>query len=96
MLLKNPILPRIFWLLFAVFGVVAASFGQATYGSIIGTVTDSTGAVVDNAQIKALNTGTKVSSTTQTNPSGNYRLTQLLAGTYYVTFSKQGASFRKM
>jgi hypothetical protein len=69
---------------------VPASFGQATYGSIIGTVTDSTGAVVDSAQIKALNTGTTVSSTTETNQSGNYQLTQLLPGTYKVTFSKQG------
>ena len=68
--------------------LVAATFGttlgQAVYGSVIGTVTDASGAAVPNASVTITNAGTNVSETTQTNASGNYTLTRLIPGTYRV------------
>ena len=87
---KNRILLRLCLLVALICSTAPASLAQATYGNIIGTVTDPAGAVVPGAQVKAVNTGTNISSIVRTNPSGNYELTQLLPGTYNVTFSKEG------
>ncbi|MCU1274420.1 MAG: Cna domain protein, partial [Bryobacterales bacterium] len=63
---------------------------QAVFGSIIGTVTDNTGAVVPGAKITItdVNRGTVLSTTT--NDSGNYTQTQLQPGTYTVSVEKPG------
>src|SRR5262249_53011503 len=61
-----------------------AAFGQAVYGSVLGTVTDSSGAAVPNATVTITNVGTNVSETTKTNGSGNYTLTRLIPGTYHI------------
>ena len=58
--------------------------GQAVYGSIVGTVTDSTGAAVPKAKVTVVDVGKGVSYTTSTNESGNYSQTHLIAGTYEV------------
>lgn len=71
-------------------GFATAAFGQATYGNIIGNVTDPSGAAVPGVKVTATNTGTGVSVTAETNSSGNYVATHLLPGAYTVTFSKQG------
>src|SRR5262249_12464412 len=57
---------------------------QAVYGSIFGTVTDSSGAAVPNATVTITNTGTNASETTKTNESGNYNQTRLIPGTYRI------------
>jgi hypothetical protein len=62
----------------------ATTFGQAVYGSVFGTVTDSSGAAVPNATVTITNTGTNLSETTKTNESGNYNQTRLIPGTYRV------------
>ena len=59
-------------------------WAQATSGSIIGTVTDSSGAVVPGAKVTVANVDQGVKTTTQTNESGNYTQTQLLPGHYSV------------
>jgi hypothetical protein len=56
-------------------------------------VHDSTGAVVPNAKITAVNAGTKVATETTSNPSGDYVLPALQPGTY--TLSVEVAGFRK-
>jgi hypothetical protein len=58
---------------------------QAVYGSIFGTVTDSTGAVVPNATVTVtdLTKGTSVS--TVANATGDYRVDHLIPDTYSVT-----------
>ncbi|HKQ75399.1 MAG TPA: TonB-dependent receptor [Blastocatellia bacterium] len=62
----------------------ATAYGQAVYGSVFGTVTDSSGAAVPNATVTITNTGTNVSETTKTNESGNYNQTRLNPGTYRI------------
>ncbi|MDR3736433.1 MAG: carboxypeptidase regulatory-like domain-containing protein [Acidobacteriaceae bacterium] len=63
---------------------------QVLYGSIVGTVTDSAGAVVPGAIVKATQTQTNQMRTAATNDSGVYTLSTVPAGTYIVTISKQG------
>src|SRR5260370_1255371 len=54
--------------------------GQAVYGSIVGTVTDSSGAAVPKAKVTIADVGKGVNYTTTTNDSGNYSQTHLIAG----------------
>ena len=65
-------------------------FGQAVYGSIFGTVTDSSGAAVAKAKVTITNSGTNVSETIETNSSGNYNQTRLIPGSYRVKIEAQG------
>lgn len=64
--------------------------GQAVFGSIIGTVTDSTGAVVPNAKVTVTDVGKDVSYATSTNASGNYAQGHLIVGTYRVRVEAAG------
>ena len=66
------------------------SFGQATYGNVIGTVTDPEGAVIPGAKINIQNVGTGVATDSATDESGNYVITHLLPGTYTVMVSQPG------
>src|SRR5690348_700742 len=47
-------------------------WGQAVYGSIIGTVTDPQGAAVANAKVTVTNQRKGTTDTTTSNESGNY------------------------
>ena len=68
-------------------------FGQSTNsGDINGTVTDNTGAAVPGATVTVLNVETGVSKTYVTNDSGVYDTGSIVAGTYKLTFAKQGFS----
>jgi Carboxypeptidase regulatory-like domain len=55
-----------------------------TGGSISGTVTDQTGAVVPDTTVTALNLDTTVQQTTKTNSNGAYTLTNLPVGRYEI------------
>src|SRR5437588_3082066 len=66
------------------------SFGQVIRGSISGTVTDPSGAVVSGAQVKAKNVETGIVFTTTSDGSGLFRLNLLQVGTYTVEITAQG------
>ncbi|HWR51647.1 MAG TPA: carboxypeptidase regulatory-like domain-containing protein [Bryobacteraceae bacterium] len=76
--------------LFAAFLFAPQAKSQATSSSIIGTVSDPTGATVDNAKVTATNVDTNVSIGTVTNMSGNYSLNQVAPGNYRITVEKPG------
>ncbi|MBB5064246.1 hypothetical protein HDF15_002600 [Granulicella mallensis] len=63
----------------------APSFAQTITGSITGTVTDPSGAVVPGAKVVATNVLTGVATPTTTNPNGIYSLRFLQIGQYKVT-----------
>src|SRR4051812_25755478 len=63
---------------------------QTTTGSIVGTVTDTTGAVVSNAGVTITNVDTGITTKTVTDSSGNYVVTPLQVGHYSVTVEAQG------
>jgi hypothetical protein len=59
-------------------------------GSIVGTVTDSSGAAVPNATVTATNTATGVSTVQKSSSAGVYSLSPLQPGTYTVQVAAQG------
>jgi Carboxypeptidase regulatory-like domain/TonB dependent receptor len=65
-------------------------WGQAVYGSIIGTVTDPQGAAVANAKVTVLDQRKGTSDTTTTNDSGNYSVTHLIPDVYTVRVEAPG------
>src|SRR6266567_1865677 len=79
----------------ALFLVILASssslFGQGTtFGTIRGTVTDSTGAVVPNAKVVITDLTTNLTRELMTNSEGNYEAADLKFGKYKVTVSLAG------
>ena len=60
-----------------------SAYAQVTTSSIHGTVTDSSGAVVADAKVTALNTSTGIAVDTTTNHSGYYLFTSLQPGSPY-------------
>jgi len=61
------------------------AMAQTTTGSIVGSVTDTTGAVVPGAALTVTNIDTGGSNKTITDSSGNYVVTPLPVGHYTVT-----------
>ena len=76
--------------LVAVLALVCASSAQTFRGGIEGTIADSTGAAVPQAQVTAKNLGTGLTRDTQTDMQGFYVITELPLGDYEVTASKTG------
>src|SRR5277367_3868170 len=66
------------------------SWAQTFRGSILGTVTDSTGAALVGATITVHNVATGIDRITQTNVEGGYLLPELQIGTYDVTVEMNG------
>lgn len=73
----------------AFFGAGVA-VGQIGRGTILGTVTDATGAVVANATVEISNVGTNITQKTQTTSAGTYNVPYLPPGTYRVTVTLTG------
>jgi len=63
---------------------------QTFRGTILGTVTDPSGAVVPGAKVTVKNTGTGLERATATSDDGSYSLPELPIGTYNVTVSQSG------
>ncbi len=74
----------------AVLALALAPVNAQTTGSIFGTVTDETGAVITAAQIRATNTLTNEFRSTATNELGYYSLPELPVGVYAVRAEREG------
>ena len=68
----------------------AAVHGQSVQGTLAGVVTDTSGAVIANANVSAVNTGTAISYSTTTTSEGVFRFPQVALGHYNVTVSVPG------
>jgi Carboxypeptidase regulatory-like domain/TonB dependent receptor-like, beta-barrel/TonB-dependent Receptor Plug Domain len=66
------------------------SDAQVAGGTITGTVSDTTGAVIPKAELSVKNVGTDVATAAVTNSDGLYTVPNLLPGTYEVTISAAG------
>ena len=75
----------LFWLLIP--SVFAQTTGTAT---IVGAVTDPTGAVVAGANVSVVNTGTSFVSNSVTTAEGTYYLPYLIPGSYRLTIQATG------
>ncbi len=67
----------------------ATAFGQSTFGTIEGVVTDPSSAVVSGAKVAITNEGTGALRSTATDLAGSYRLTNLDAGFYTINVAAQ-------
>jgi Carboxypeptidase regulatory-like domain/TonB dependent receptor len=76
------------FLLLCAFAVRLAS--QSTTGSIAGTVTDPSGAVIPNATVVVTDLGTNIETRTVTDQSGSYVVTPLAIGRYSVAIEAKG------
>ncbi len=63
---------------------------QTFRGTILGTVTDTSGAVVPGAKVAVRNANTGLERTTQTSADGSYAISELPLGSYNVTISQSG------
>jgi hypothetical protein len=85
-LMRNFVLTSIFFL-----SALAINGNAQTFrGTILGTVTDSSGAAVSGATVSVKNTGTGLLRTVTIDDDGNYSALELPIGTYSVTVEKSG------
>jgi hypothetical protein len=75
-------------------GLASILSAQTTFGVLLGTVTDPSGAPVSQAQIKLTNVGENVSRSTKSNNDGNYEFQNLKPGRYRLTVVSGG--FREL
>jgi hypothetical protein len=68
------------------------ALAQLPTGTILGTVNDSSGAVVPGATITAKNVDTGFTRTVSTDSGGSYRISALPVGNYQVDITQQGFS----
>jgi carboxypeptidase family protein len=68
----------------------AVVVGQAMNATLLGTVTDTSGAVVSGAKVTITETKTGVSRSATTNEDGNYQFPNLPPGQYEVAVEREG------
>jgi hypothetical protein len=78
----------------AAFLLAGASFAQVDRSGLSGTVTDSTGRLLPQAHVTAVENATGLRRETVSDDSGDYSIPQLPVGVYTVTFERQG--FKKL
>ncbi len=86
---KRPFGPTL-GILFFLLGASHSVFGQVDTGSINGTITDQTGAVIPGVKVTAVNEGTGFVRTTVTHEDGTYVFTPVKIGSYTVTAEFKG------
>ena len=81
--------------MFAVSTLTTPQFvsAQAVYGSVFGTVTDSTGAAIPGATVTVADVSKGTSVNVQSDASGNYRVEHLIPDIYTVAAEATAALF---
>jgi hypothetical protein len=74
----------------AVLQLANPAYAQTTYGSILGTITDTSGGVIAGAAVSVTNIGTSERKQVTSDASGNYRFLQLPPGRYRVDVESPG------
>ena len=77
----------------AALAMAVMAWGQGATGTIIGNVTDPSGAAIIGAKVTATNTGTGAHTNTATNDTGSYQFVDMPTGLYTITIEATG--FRK-
>jgi hypothetical protein len=79
-----------FAILLLLFAMVPPARAQRYLGAIGGQVTDSTGAIITGAQVKAVETTTQFTTQVTSGADGTYLMPALQPGTYNLTVTSQG------
>jgi hypothetical protein len=85
--------PKLQTLLFSLFLVLTLSlslYGQSTFGTVDGTVTDPSGATIADAQVTLTNVGTQEKRSQQSGNSGLYQFVNVAPGNYKLEIQKPG------
>jgi len=70
--------------------LAAPGLGQTTFGTILGTVTDPSGAAIPDVVVTVTNQGENISREVHTDAQGNYQAENVKAGLYTVTVRATG------
>ena len=62
----------------------STGFGQAVYGSLYGTITDNTGAIIPNAKVTVTDVSKGTQTVVQSNTQGSWRADNLIPDTYNI------------
>src|SRR5215510_8432543 len=81
---------RCLWVVVCLFALTMTAFAQSDRGTITGTVSDATGAVIPGVAIEAKNVQTGATYQAGSSETGNYTLAQLPAGTYELAATLPG------
>ena len=81
---------RILLLALTLFASAGVLYGQAGVGTILGTVTDNSGATVAKAQVTVTNVNTNITERTETTEAGTFSVPYLKPGFYRVTVESSG------
>ncbi|MGB8731251.1 MAG: TonB-dependent receptor [Candidatus Sulfotelmatobacter sp.] len=73
-----------------VFSVSLSLYGQSTYGSVSGSVSDTSGAIVTDATVTLTNLGTAEKRTQSSGSDGIFTFVNLFPGQYKIDVEKQG------
>ena len=79
-------------------GATMPAFGQVgvNTGTVVGTVTDPSGAVIPGATVTMTDAATGLTRSTTTNDQGRYVLSTVNPGTYNISVTKQGFAATKV
>jgi len=86
----NVVVAFVFFVLAVLALCPVEAVGQLVFGTISGSVTDPSGAVIPNAMVKVSNVNTGVVHTFKTNEAGIYNATSLTPGVYKVEATAPG------
>ena len=86
----SKLLSPLLLIVLTLFAGSARMLAQDTTGTILGTVSDPSGASIPNADVTVTNTATNVSSALKTNDAGAYTVPNLNPGAYSVTIKVPG------
>ncbi|MGH8247397.1 MAG: carboxypeptidase-like regulatory domain-containing protein, partial [Gammaproteobacteria bacterium] len=78
------------WLLPAVIVFAGVAFAQTNLSRLVGTVRDASGAAVAGATVVVTNDGTGWTREFHSQPTGDYEVPNLLAGTYSIAVQATG------
>jgi hypothetical protein len=81
---------RLVLVILCVLGFARPSYGQSTFGKVLGTVKDPSGSLVPQAKVDLLNTGTNTNHSTITNANGAYEFVNIEIGNYKLTVEAPG------
>ena len=82
------------FILVAIFSVSAAFAQTATTGVVLGTVTDTSGAVVAGAEVTLTDSATNLTRTQMTNDDGQFTFADVRPGTYQLKVSAKDSKSR--
>ncbi len=84
------VLSRFVWMLFTVAFLASQAHAQNIFGSVVGTVSDPSGAVVPGATVTATSLGTGQKRTVTTGDQGNFSILSLPRGQYSLDIDASG------